>query len=114
MEVFCYRNLMRRGVVWSVKDKRTGLVVDRSSYVTLRHCWLRVSAAGRARVLRDKRKNVHAGIQGERVQRLPKNLTWRRVQYNPYENNTFVYSDTGKPVEFATYVKLTETGCYVA
>jgi hypothetical protein len=107
---------MFKGVVWSVRDKKTGLVIHRSPQVVLKNCRLRVSAAGRRRVLKEKRKNVHAGIEGELVKLKVTALDprfWRRVEYNPYLYDTFVYSDSGEPVLMAKYVKLTETGCYV-
>lgn len=112
MKVFCYRNLQRKGVVWSIKSVETGLVVDRKTRVTLTDCHLKVSQAGRKRVLSEKRKNVHAGVQGKRVRVAPEG-TWKRVEYNPYLYDSFVFSDTKTPVKFSRYVKLTETGCYV-
>lgn len=113
MRVFCYRNLNRKGVIWSVKNKTTGLVVDRSPEVYLKDCKLKISEAGRQRVIKQQRKNVHAGVEGERLKRQPVCAGWRRVEYNPYVNSSFVYTDTKEPVGFARYVKLTETGCYV-
>jgi len=112
MQVFCYRNLHYPGVVWSVKNRQTGLVVDRSSVVILKDCLLKVSQAGRARVLRDKRKHVHAGVSGTRIDTVPNGIM-RRVTYNPYKTETFVYCDTGLPVLSAQFVILNDTGCHV-
>lgn len=114
MKVFCYRNLHHKGVVWSVKNTKTGLVVDRATTVHISNAHLKVSQAGRLRVLKEKRKNVHAGIQGRRIKKSPPNLVWVRASYNPYKVNTFVLNGTNTPILNAKYVKLTKTGCYVA
>lgn len=112
MNVFCYRNLNRKGVVWSVKNTKSGLVVDRASEVILMDVTLKVSQAGRARVIKNKRRNVHAGVQGKRVKAAPRGL-WRRVTYDPYKNDTFVGWFSKKPVHSAGYAKLTQQGLFV-
>ena len=111
MKVFVYRNLNRKGVVWSVRSKSTGLVVDRSSTVYLSNCKLKVSKAGRERVIKERRKNVHAGIEGNRVTKCP-TLKWTRVSYNPYKQKHFT-TENGKPIFEARYVKLTQKGCFI-
>jgi hypothetical protein len=55
----------------------------------------RVGKKGRERVLKEKRKNVHAGVSGyiDRdwdLQRLPP-TNFRSVIYNPYKWETFIY-----------------------
>jgi hypothetical protein len=63
-----------------------------------------VSEAGRQRVLRDRRKNVHAYIVG-RVSDAPGTLPGgRRVRYNPYETETFECE--GLPIREAYCVML--------
>ena len=65
MKVFVYYNLHKK--LWSVKaleGPQKGRVITRSWYVTLLDAKPRVSQAGRNRVLREKRKNVHAGLVG--------------------------------------------------
>ena len=111
-KVFCYRNLNRKGVVWSVRDVASGLVIDRSEEVVLAEARLKVSQAGRRRVLREKCKNVHAGVQGIRIDRAPDG-EWVRAEYNPYKYESFVLSDSKIPVENVRYAKLTQTGLYV-
>jgi len=111
-KVFCYRNLMRKGIVWSVRDVKSGLVIDRVSSVILKNVHLKVSQAGRARVLASKRKNVHAGIQGQRMNRAPKGV-WVQAQYNPYKSDSFVLTDSGRAIGTAMYARLTQTGLWV-
>lgn len=64
-----------------------------------------VSEAGRQRVLREERKNVHAKIRGlYRASETPELANARRVRYNPYLFETFVYADTEDPVHEANEV----------
>lgn len=114
MKVFCYRNLNRKGIVWSVKNTKSGLVVDRATTVYLSNVQLKVSQAGRARVLREQRKNVHAGVQGKRLKAAPRGH-WVRAEYNPYKMNTFRLSapNAQLPIVTAKYAKLTPAGLYV-
>lgn len=96
MKVFVYFNLHKK--LWSVKalegpDK--GRVVARTGYVELENVKPRVSQAGRERVLREKRKNVHAGLVGEwvgygvSVYNTP--LPQTEITYNPYKSGNFYY-----------------------
>jgi hypothetical protein len=60
-----------------------------------------VSEAGRQRVLRERRKNVHAYVEGEVVEifRAWKPLRRRvAVSYNPYKFGTFYRLETNEPV----------------
>jgi hypothetical protein len=65
---------------------------------------LKVSEAGRQRVLREKRKNVHAGVKGTRVFRIPNkdSLFFQPAYYNPYKYETFV-DRFGKPIKHCRY-----------
>jgi hypothetical protein len=51
--------------LWSVRSRKTGRVLYHAAVVLLYDCEFKVSKAGRKRVLKEKRKNVHAGIAGE-------------------------------------------------
>jgi hypothetical protein len=62
-KVRCYWNLHRH--CWSVQDARTRKVIGHAAKVLLRDVTFTVSAAGRERVLREGRKNVHAYACGE-------------------------------------------------
>jgi hypothetical protein len=121
---FCYRNLNRKGVVWSAKNTKTGLVELREEFIVLRNVALKVSQAGRARVLRDKRKNVHAGAVGEIItaRQLPRmwkpdKLRWVRASYNPYKMESFcLQSIAGAsiPVYEAKFALLTKNGLWIS
>lgn len=72
--------------------KQCGLVVAHVDSILLTNVSLRVSEAGRQRVLRDKQKNVHAYVVGmvkEINGTAP--LLGARLSYNPYKAGHFVY-----------------------
>lgn len=62
-----------------------------SPQVVLHDATFKVSEAGRQRVLRERRKNVHAGVAGTLVSMaLPSIISDKQVRYNPYKGATFV------------------------
>ena len=113
-----YRNLHRTlddgTPVYSIRNSK-GIVEGYSSELVLTGCVFRVSELGKQRVRRDKRKNVHAYIQGKKT-RLPvfgpdmfygknsHNRKWVDITYNPYKNDTFIRKDTGEAVHKAEVV----------
>ena len=62
MKHFVYYNLHKH--VFSVRSCKSGLVEHHVNTVILSDCDFKVSKAGRDRVLKEKRKNVHAGVKG--------------------------------------------------
>jgi hypothetical protein len=99
VKVFVYKNLhatrKNGGVtVYSVKaldgpDK--GRVIARSSHVLLTDVRPKVSQAGRRRVLREGRKNVHAGLVGNLVSLDRRPFHGDVITYNPYMYDSFVF-----------------------
>lgn len=70
MKVFVYRNIQKEGNVFSIKVLEGPLknrVVGHTHGLLLEDCQFVVSQAGRNRVLKEKRKNVHAGVVGNLV-----------------------------------------------
>lgn len=102
MKVKVYYNLHKH--CWSVVDYKTKRVIDHLSELILTDCTFKVSEAGRQRVLREKRKNVHAFVIGE----LSTDTTVVKVNssdiiyYNPYKQATFTYQ--GEPIHEAKCV----------
>jgi hypothetical protein len=90
-----------------------GKVLEHSSEFFLRDVEFRVSQAGRDRVLREKRKNVHAFVCGTPDDGWPVDQTERKVTYNPYKFNSFVYSDTLEPVYKAKWVGVIDRDIFV-
>lgn len=117
MRVFCYFNLHR--LCFSVKaleGEHKGRVIAHADAVHLSGVEFKVSEAGRQRVLREQRKNVHAGAvgtlenwlpAGERTSRAWSNRRRRfdqrgtRVTYNPYRFASFVRASDEAPVHQA-------------
>jgi len=63
MRVFVYRNIHKNCL--SVRNVKTGLVMAHVDSITLKNVKFKVSAKGRERVLKEKAKNVHAGVEVE-------------------------------------------------
>lgn len=117
MRVFVYYNLHRHCLsIRAVEGPARGRVVLHASAVELENVSFKVSAAGRARVLRERSKNVHAGVVGDLVCHLsieePEHLVqaWesRRqdlqgpdVTYDPYRFETFVQVPGHEPAPAA-------------
>ena len=105
--VYVYYNLHKK--IWSVRQ--SGKVVSHTKHIMLKDAKFLVSKAGQARVRREKKKNVHAGVSGYVVDNIPvsKISTEAFLTYNPYKHESFVMVDTGEPVckadfiDFSTY-----------
>lgn len=92
---------------WSI---RQGKVKVHCEYVCLRDAEFKVSQRGRERVLKNKRKNIHAFITGYIVRepaKIPYNIDqpWDAVSYNPYQNQSFILAN-GSPIHAAAYVDM--------
>ena len=87
--------------------RKRGLVIDHVSSILLKNAEFVVQPAGRKRVVKEKRKNVHAYIRGERVAVASFDGKSERITYNPYKNKSFVSVETGKPVYKKAIVAIT-------
>jgi hypothetical protein len=111
-KVFIYKNLHKD--CWSIKQD--GLVKAHSDKdpINLYSASMYVNSKGRQRVLREKRKNVHAGIKGYLSHPDPSFESWddigwwemSPITYNPYKYKSFVDKRTEKPRWFASFAKL--------
>jgi hypothetical protein len=109
-EVFVYFNLHKK--VFSVKDVKTGLVVAHTETIALEDATFKVSEAGRQRVLKEQRKNVHAGVRGKYTGTITTNELGREATYNPYKFSSFVDKGTLEPIEKASVVHLEKRKVY--
>ncbi len=84
-------------------EHRKGKVISHWNHVMVRDADFVVSAAGRERVRREGRKNVHAYVRGELVldnqtqakaTPLAWGLGWPEVRYNPYRDEHFMVKIT--------------------
>jgi len=88
--VRCYFNLHKLKISVQAKNERgSWIVIKHVNQIHLSQVKFKVSKAGRERVLREKRKNVHAFVYGYEVKSpvLPYMMV---VKYNPYKYETFV------------------------
>jgi hypothetical protein len=117
MKVFVYKNLHKGCFsVKAMEGSMKGRVIAHVDSIKLTDCQLKVSQAGRARVLRTRQKNVHAGVRGEwSMKKESTQLTDKmtKVRYNPYEVSTFVEAATGNPVLAAKEVFIDSNGVFV-
>lgn len=110
---------MRHEVYWNFHKKlysvralsgaNKGRVTSHPESIRLNDVTFAVQPAGRAKVLRDRVKNVHAFVRGTEsrgtappyiptlVKAAELSSRWTRVTYNPYKAATFVDGD-GNPV----------------
>ena len=114
MRVEVYFNLHRK--LFSVRNCKTGRVVHHTQRIWIEDPEFVVRKAGREKVLREKKKNVHAFVRG----------TWFKVQsdfdvsrlidhqacsdevtYNPYKYDSFVTKHDAKPIDFGRLASLT-------
>lgn len=102
-----YFNLHKR--VWSCRSRKTGLVESHSKVVLCPDpCTMVVRESGRQRVLKEKRKNVHAFARVEDAYIYDNPTDWHtfgeqsigliRISYNPYRGGAFYRTDTGEDI----------------
>jgi hypothetical protein len=104
-----YYNLHKKCL--SIRYK--GKVIEHAREVTLTDAKFHVSEKGRQRVLKEKRKNVHAYVSGKLKEtfwftQAPK-YVWtakQRVTYNPYKHKSFVDKLTLEPIANAEVVHI--------
>jgi hypothetical protein len=93
---FIYWNSHKK--LFSVRYK--GKVIGHHYMLALVNLKFKVNEQGRQRVLREHRKNVHAGVEAQIVKEYEKPKPGepiRLVRYNPYRGPNFI-TDDGKPV----------------
>jgi hypothetical protein len=115
MKVFIYRNLHKK--CYSVRCETTKRVIAHVNKIQLENCLFKVSATGRERVRRERKKNVHAGVVGEWNGDVWGNYDTKasvKVTYNPYLYDTFVLTESKQPIKNALIVELDELGIKIA
>jgi len=117
MRVFVYYNLHRH--LWSIKaleGAHKGRVIGYSHTVLLQDAVGKVSQAGRRRVLREKRKNVHAGIVGTLVHMEGEGYFpgLNEITYNPYKYDSFVDKDTEEAYSGSQFAYMAHKRVYTA
>ncbi len=102
MKVAVYFNLHKETFrVRAMQGANKGRVIMHADRVTLKDVKFKVSEAGRQRVIREKRKNVHAFVVGELVSVDNRPIVGELITYNPYVYNTFVTAFDKTPIKSA-------------
>lgn len=100
MKVAVYFNLHKKTFsVKALQGDNKGRVIMHSDTIHLENVQFKVSEAGRQRVLREKRKNVHAYVVGELVSTEAKAVCGELITYNPYLYTTFVTAFNKTPIK---------------
>lgn len=109
-KVEVYFNLHKK--VWSVREN--GRVKHHANAIILKNAKFVVQPAGREKVLREQKKNVHAFVRGDLEIVSTSNDRLRycndriksmsKVTYNPYKKDHFFYVANGRKIEYAETV----------
>ena len=108
---YVYFNLFTK--TWSERVK--GKVVGHDRVIYLEDARFLVAKAGRDRVRREGKKNVHAGVSGVRrhleafygpikMDAWRTEGDWVRVTYDPYKYDSFVVAGSGERIDSAAWV----------
>lgn len=112
-KVYVYKNNHKN--CYSLRSYQTRKVIDWKKNLVLKNAKFKVSQSGRKRVLKEKRKNIHAGIEGWWDQSYNFNIKdldeTHKIFYNPYKTEYFL-NKNGEKIEKAKIVFLTEVGVY--
>ena len=108
-----YYNIRKKCL--SVMDKKTRRVIAHADFISLDNVKFIVSAAGLARVRRERRKGVIAFIEGDytlgRAERIIFNPRWVRAYFNPYEVDQFMVGES--PIYEADQVYIVDKNIYI-
>lgn len=94
MKTRIYFNLHKRCLSLQEKVNSMWKVVRYAEEAILTNAEFKVSEAGRQRVLKEKKKNVHAVVVGECNGRRDYSTAKNQIFYNPYKAPTFVDAES--------------------
>ena len=100
--VYVYFNLHRN--VFSIRQSNR--VKRHAKQLCLKDVRYLVQPAGRSKVLETGVKNVHAGLSGYFVDRVPVPAVSFDVTYNPFKYSTFVDVEDREPQEWSEFAYL--------
>jgi hypothetical protein len=113
MRVEAYWNLHKGCISYRATGK--GSTVRHADSLRLEDVTFTVQPAGRARVLREGVKNVHAYVRGQIVAidaSQPDGDGWLEVTYNPYRYDSFITTLDGLPIYAARDVIIQDKRVY--
>ena len=100
--VYVYFNLHRN--VFSIRQSNR--VKRHAKQLCLKDVRYLVQPAGRSKVLETGVKNVHAGLSGYFVDRVPVPAVSFDVTYNPFKYNSVVAVESKRPIQHSDYAYL--------
>lgn len=110
MRVKVYFNLHKNLFsIVALEGQKKGRVISHTDTIDLKNCRYRVQKAGRERVIREKRKNVHAYIVGYMTNiddDFAKDNMTKEITYNPYKSAYFVNKNDNLAVHNSDYCRL--------
>ena len=95
-KVRVYFNLHKK--VFSVQCRKSGRVIAHVNKIFLDDVTYKVRQGGRDKVLKEKRKNVHAFIEGTVTTGKAIKCVLGSTTYNPYKYDSFVIRASEKPI----------------
>jgi len=98
-----YFNLHKK--VFSVRCKKTRLVIAHVNNIYLEDVVFKVSENGRQRVLKEQRKNVHAYVEGT-VSTNKSTAIQGFITYNPYKYDSFIFKSSEVPVKTLNFTSM--------
>jgi hypothetical protein len=109
-----YRNLNNGRL--SIQQKLDGrwIVTGHVTDCVIEAVTFSVSEAGRQRVIRDRRKNVHAWGEGILIGQSADVAAAIDLAYNPYSNKTFIDRHTGKTIDRCRYLMALNNRVFVS
>lgn len=117
-KVYVYFNVNKQ--LFSIKNlngPNKGKVGGHSNSIVLKDVCFRVGEGGRQRVLREQKKNVHAGVVGTYYSDSLSTVTdlayLRQISYNPYKFGYFYCVETQQPMYTTKLVYLFNKKIYV-
>jgi len=119
MKVFVYYNLTKKKFsIRSEEGPKKNTVIIHTDSLILKNVEFKVSESGRQRVIKEQRKNVHAGVVGDLILS-PIDMddikvdNWTEIYYNPYKTNSFVNLVTNEKITSAGYAYLDSKKVYI-
>lgn len=102
-KVEVYFNLHRK--CFSVR--KNGIVIRHCNRITLKNSTFKVSQAGRNRVLKEQKKNVHAFVVGSPIGKISDGCyDVNEIGYNPYKQGYFIRKANKEAIHSAEFVRL--------
>ena len=97
-----------------IKPGKGWRLLTHSTDVILRNAKCKVYESGRQRVIRERKKYVHAYIEGELIGTTPVQHTRLKLTYNPFKAGHFHWTDSPQPVEYCGTVVFDKHGVWAA